>query len=165
MTFKNYYYIIGISADATDEEISTALREHQGKRSLSLLDEIRMVLQNKELKAMYDKEYKLYENSESKQDYVISNPVLERELKKIEAYVSNKATESIATTEEPKKSSNTWLWILVFIVVSLLGKCMSSYNRGRRLEENRQKYLRGDFDYSIGGKTFDIPFVFKPVAK
>ena len=95
--------------------------------------------------------------SESKQDYQISDTTLEREIKKVKAYISNKARESVTFEEEPKKSSNAWLWVIVFIVISCLGKCISSYNRGRTLEENRQKYLRGDYDdISINRPVLDF---------
>ena len=70
-----------ISPTATDEEINTALE----KSSLSntLVEEMKMVLQNKSLKTIYDEEVKLYQDSESKQDYEIRNTTLEREIKKI----------------------------------------------------------------------------------
>ena len=121
-----------------------------------------MVLQNKSLKELYDAEHSLYETTENKQGYEISNPVLDREIKKIKAYISNKAREFVTIEEEKsKKSSNSWLWIIVFIVLSVFGKCISSYHRGRTLEENRQKFLRGEYDnISINRPTIDITHLF-----
>lgn len=162
--FTNYYKLMNISSAATEEEINTALK--QSTLSGALVEEIKMVLQNKSLKALYDEELKLYEIAESKGDYEINNATLDREIKKVKAYISNKARESVTIEEEPKKNSNAWLWIIVFIVISCLGKCISSYNRGRTLEENRQKYLRGDYDnISINRPVFDIPHFFKPILK
>ena len=163
--FTNYYKLINLSPSATDEIINEAIS--QSTLSGSLTEEIRMVLKNKKLKALYDEELKVYEQTEYKKDYQISNPTLEREIRKVKAYISNKARETVQTIdEEPKKSSNAWLWILIFIVVSCLGKCISSYNRGRSLEENRQKYLRGEYDnISINPSIFKSPNIFKPVLK
>lgn len=158
--FTNYYKLMNISPAATEEEINTALE--QSTLSGALVEEMKMVLQNKSLKALYDEELKLYEAAESKQNYEISNTTLEREIKKVKAYISNKARESVTN----EINSNAWLWIIVFIVISCLGKCISSYNRGRTLEENRQKYLRGEYDnISINRPILDITHFFKPTLK
>ena len=162
--FTNYYKLMNISPTATEEEINAALE--QSTLSSALVEEIKMVLRNKSLKNLYDEELKLYEVAESKQNYKISNATLDREIKKVKTYISNKARESVTIEEEPKKNSNTWLWIIVFIVISCLGKCISSYNRGKSLEENRQKYLRGEYDnISINRPILDITHFFKPILK
>lgn len=163
--FTNYYKLLNISSTSTDEEINAAISK--STLSGSLNEEIRMVLQNKTLKALYDDELKLYEQIDDKKDYQIRNPELEREIRKVKAYISNKSRETVRTlADEPKKSSNTWLWILVFVVISCLGKCISSYNRGQSLEENRQKYLRGEYDnISINPSNYSLPNIFKPVFK
>ena len=155
---------MNISPTATEEEVKAALE--QCSLSGTLVEEMKMVLLNKSLKKLYDEELKLYEIAESKHNYEISNITLEREIKKVKAYISNKSRESITIEEEPKKNSNAWLWIIVFIVISCLGKCISSYNRGRTLEENRQKRLRGEFDnISINRPIIDITHFFKPILK
>lgn len=155
---------MNISPTATEEEVKAALE--QCSLSGTLVEEMKMVLLNKSLKKLYDEELKLYEIAESKHNYEISNITLEREIKKVKAYISNKSRESVTIEEEPKKNSNAWLWIIVFIVISCLGKCISSYNRGRTLEENRQKYLRGEFDnISINRPILDITHFFKPIHK
>lgn len=155
---------MNISPTATEEEVKAALE--QCSLSGTLVEEMKMVLLNKSLKKLYDEELKLYEIAESKHNYEISNITLEREIKKVKAYISNKSRESVTIEEEPKKNSNAWLWIIVFIVISCLGKCISSYNRGRTLEENRQKRLRGEFDnISINRPILDITHFFKPILK
>ena len=162
--FTNYYKLMNISPTATEEEVKAALE--QCSLSGTLVEEMKMVLLNKSLKKLYDEELKLYEIAESKHNYEISNITLEREIKKVKAYISNKSRESVTIEEEPKKNSNAWLWIIVFIVISCLGKCISSYNRGRTLEENRQKRLRGEFDnISINRPILDITHFFKPILK
>ena len=160
--FTNYYNLMNISPAATEEEINAALE--QSTLSDAFVEEIKMVLRNKSLKELYDEELKLYEAAESKQNYEISNATLDREIKKVKTYISNKARESVTIEEEPKKNSNTWLWIIVFIVISCLGKCISSYYRGRSLEGNRQKYLRGEYDnISISRPILDINHFLKPI--
>ena len=72
--FTNYYKLMNISPAATEEEINTALE--QSTLSGALVEEMKMVLQNKSLKALYDEELKLYEAAESKQNYEISNTTL-----------------------------------------------------------------------------------------
>lgn len=162
--FTNYYKLMNISLASTEEEISAALE--QSTLSGELVEEMKMVLQNKSLKALYDEELKLYEVAESKQNYEISNDTLNREIKKIKAYISNKARESATTEEKQQKKSNAWLWIIVVIIISCLGECISSYNHGRTLEENRQKYLRGEYDnISINRTVLDITHFFKPILK
>jgi len=162
--FTNYYKLMNISPAATEEEINAALE--QSTLSGALVGEIKMILQNKSLKVRYDEELKLYEATEEKQNYEISDDTLDREIKKVKAYISNKAHESVTIEEESKKNRNTWLWIIVFIAIYCLGKCISSYNRGRTLEENRQKYLRGEYDnISINRPILDITHFFKPILK
>lgn len=118
--FTDYYKLMHISSSATDEEISEALR--RSTLSISLVEEMKMVLQNKSLKDLYDAELKLYETTKTKQDYQISNPILEREIKKITAYISNKAYESV----EIKERKHSCLWIIViFIAFSFIKGCMS----------------------------------------
>lgn len=162
--FTNYYKLLHISSTATDEEINIALE--QSTLSGSLVDEMKMVLQNKSLKTLYDEEIKLYEASGLKQNYVISNDTLEREIRKVKVYISNKARESVTYKEKPKKKNNALVWIIVFIVISCLGRCISSYHRGKTLEENRQKYLRGDYDkISTMRPILDITHLFKPIFR
>ena len=170
--FTNYYKLMNISPAATEEEINAALE--QSTLSGALVEEIKMVLRNKSLKVLYDEELKLYETAESKQNYEISNAILDREIKKVKAYISNKTCESVTIVKKPKKNNNTWLWVIVFIVIACLGKCISSYNLGRTLEENRQKnleefrqkYPSGEYDnISINCPILDITHLFKSILK
>ena len=100
--FTNYYKLMNISPAATEEEINAALEK--STLSGALVEEMKMVLQNKSLKALYDEELKLYEASESKQNYEISNATLDCEIKKVKAYISNKARESVTIEEEALSS-------------------------------------------------------------
>ena len=159
--FTNYYKLMNIPLTATEEEINSALE--QSTLSGALVEEMRIILQNKSLKTLYDEELKQYEATESKQNYESSNAILDREIKKVKAYISNKARESVTIEGEPKKRSNIWLWVIVFFVISCLGKCISSYNRGRALEENRQKYLRGEYDNISFNRPILNNHFFKPI--
>lgn len=146
--FTNYYKLLDISSDASSEEINTAIE--RSNLSKSLMEEIKMILQNKSLKALYDAELHNCETFGSKQDYTITNPVLDREIKKVRAYITNKEQTTIEVeTAKPKKNSFSWLWILIFLLIGCLGKCMSSYYKGKTLEENRQKFMRDDYNASV----------------
>lgn len=146
--FTNYYKLLDISSDASSEEINTAIE--RSNLSKSLMEEIKMILQNKSLKVLYDAELHNCETFGSKQDYTITNPVLDREIKKVRAYITNKEQTTIEVeTAKPKKNSFSWLWILIFLLIGCLGKCMSSYYKGKTLEENRQKFMRDDYNASV----------------
>lgn len=114
---------MNISPKSSTEEINSTIEEC--KLSKSLLDEIKMVLQNNSLKLLYDEELQNYELSESKKDYEISNPILDRELQKIRAYLSNKPYESIEY-EEDTKSRRFWIGVFVFFLIISLKMCLSS---------------------------------------
>ena len=166
--FKDYYKLLGISSTATDGEIKIALE--QSTLSNYMVEEMKMVLQNKSLKNLYDEELHLYNASEEKNNYVVCNVILERELKKIKAYISNKTHESVTVGEKPTKNKQkyTWLWVVIGFVILCLAKCASSYYKGVRLEENAQKYNRGEYNYSIDkgkNKKFIISHYVKPFLK
>ena len=132
--FKNYYYLLGISPKSTEDEINAALERLKGKRSQSLLEEIRMILLNKGLRGLYDSEFELYSNSADKNDYIIKNAELERELEKIRAYQENKAELSNQEffKEEEKRNSfkrSIRLHIIGIIVLSLVKCAASCFNR------------------------------------
>ena len=76
--FKDYYYLLGLQVYASEEDIKNALHNLEGKRSPILLYEIKMILLNKELKILYDQEYKLYSEAASKQNYEIQNHELRK---------------------------------------------------------------------------------------
>lgn len=128
--FKNYYYLLGISPKSTEDEINAALETLQGKRSQSLLEEIRMILLNKSLRELYDSEFELYSNSNDKNEYIIKNADLERELKKIRVYQENKAELSNKEfyAEEEKRNSfkKSIKWFIIGTIVLSLIKCTAS---------------------------------------
>ena len=149
--FANYYYELNISPNASELEIDTAINEAHFLPK-SFLDEISMVLHNKSLKSRYDAELRLYDLVESKESYEISDPILERELIKIRLYIA-KANEEYRQKREKenrkKEKKNYWEWVLITLVIVCLGKCGSSYEKGRQLEEHRQEFLRGDYDDDV----------------
>lgn len=165
--FTDYYKLINVSSDVADEEIGIAVEK--SSLSLALKEEIKMVLQNKSLKELYDIEHKQYEASDSKQSYEINNPILIREIKKVKAFISNKSHNTISIETEPQKRGYSWIGIIVFVIIAIFGKCATSYYKGKALEKNRQKYLRGEYDdvirYSIDVPHFDNSFFLIPKLK
>lgn len=126
--FKNYYYLIGISNDASEEEIKTAIDKLEGKRSKALLHEIRMVLLNKELKKLYDIEYEMYSKSDAKQDYIIKNEELNNFLESIkqqeEVSVHFETEKLVKETKKSERYKKLLLWIIIAITLFLIKKCV-----------------------------------------
>lgn len=133
--FTDYYKLLNIFPESSTEEINSAIEEC--KLPKSLIDEIKMVLLNKSLKVLYDTELHIYESSESKKDYIISNPILDRELKKIGTYLSNKPCKSIEYKED-SKNRRFWIGVFVFFLIISLKMCMSSCtsNSNNKLGDN-----------------------------
>ena len=129
--FKNYYYLLGISPKSTEDEISAALESLKGKRSQSLLEEIRMILLNKKLRELYDSEFGLYSSLEDKKGYTIKNVELERELEKIRVYQESKAELSNKEfyKEEEKRNSfkRNIKWLIIGTIVLSLIKCTANF--------------------------------------
>ena len=163
--FKDYYRLLGITSNASEKEIKTALDNAHRCQNEGLVNEAKMVLGNTQLKNMYDNEYQKYVMSVEKQNYDISNPILKRELRKIELYVNKKSTTPTVPIPPRKSHNYTWIWVVVGLMILCLIQCVSSYYKGVKLEENAQKYYRGEYDYSIGNKTFDLLHFVKPIFK
>ena len=101
--FKDYYYLLGVHINASEEDIKSALVKLQGKRSPIILYEIKMILLNKELRAIYDDEYKLYYEAASKEKYEIQNHELRKFLEdtKVQEDISvNYVTDKIVEEDE-----------------------------------------------------------------
>ena len=110
LVFKDYYYLLGVQKNASEDDIKSALEKLEGKRSPILLYEIKMILLNKELKVLYDQEYKLYSEAASKQNYEIQNHELRKFLEdtKVQEDVSvNIVTDKIIEAEERKSKINS----------------------------------------------------------
>lgn len=126
--FKNYYYLIGISNDASEEEIKTAIDKLEGKRSKALLYEIRMVLLNKELRKVYDIEYEMYSKSDAKQDYIIKNDELKNFLESIrqqeEVSVHFTTEKIVKEAEKNERYKKLLLGIIIAITLFLIKKCV-----------------------------------------
>lgn len=128
--FKNYYYLLGIPAESSDDEIRAAIERLQGKRSKSLLEEARMILLNKRLRELYDSEFEQYSISENKSEYIVKNVDLEKELKKIEVYQERNAELSNKDIYAREEKSNSFRrsikWFVIGTIVLSLIKCTAS---------------------------------------
>lgn len=138
--FKNYYKLLNISSNASNEEINNAIEQSRSPRAL--LEEIRMILQNKSLKPMYDEEVKIHESKESKNNNEITNPVLRREIKKIKVYLFDKLQTPDEVTRKPSKSISSKLWwIIGFLLFWGVMKGCSSYRVGQEIERAGQEWV------------------------
>lgn len=126
--FKNYYYLLSVSNEASEEDIKTAIDKLEGKRSKALLYEIKMVLLNKELKKLYDIEYEMYSKSDAKKDYIIQNDELKNFLESIrqqeEVSVHFETEKLVKETKKSERYKKLLLWIIIAITLFLIKKCV-----------------------------------------
>lgn len=126
--FKNYYYLLSVSNEASEEDIKTAIDKLEGKRSKALLYEIKMVLLNKELKKLYDIEYEMYSKSDAKKDYIIQNDELKNFLESIrqqeEVSVHFTTEKIVKEAEKSERYKKLLLGIIIAITLFLIKKCV-----------------------------------------
>ena len=128
LIFKDYYYLLGVQTNASEDDIKSALEKLEGKRSPLLLYEIKMILLNKELRVLYDNEYKLYSEAVSKDNYEIQNCDLRKFLedtKSQEEISVNFVTNEIFEEEEnSSKFKKSIIWAIIGILLLCLSKCV-----------------------------------------
>jgi DnaJ-class molecular chaperone len=128
LIFKDYYYLLGVQTNASEDDIKSALEKLEGKRSQLLLYEIKMILLNKELRVLYDNEYKLYSEAVSKENYEIQNCDLRKFLedtKSQEEISVNFVTNEIFEEEEnSSKFKKSIIWAIIGILLLCLSKCV-----------------------------------------
>ena len=128
LVFKDYYYLLGVQKNASEDDIKSALEKLEGKRSPILLYEIKMILLNKELRVLYDNEYKLYSEAVSKENYEIQNCDLRKFLedtKSQEEISVNFVTNEIFEEEEnSSKFKKSIIWAIIGILLLCLSKCV-----------------------------------------
>lgn len=159
--FRNYYKMLNISSNADDKEIYSAYEKSE--LNPIMLDEIRMVLMNKSLKAIYDAEIVSYELSESKQNYEITNPTLDREIKKIKVYVYVKSQMLPYESKEDKTTrimKYLWKFILLWFVLGLLNGILS-YCSGVEMEKRGQEWRNSYYNKPASSSTANNAIIFR----
>lgn len=122
--FKNYYYLLGVSREATEADIKSALAALEGKRSQSLLYEIRMIMLNNELKKLYDEEFDLFCASGNKPDFEISNEELINFLRSTYTQEQISIDSTVNSLLEEDKRKERLKKILIYFVILLLFFCI-----------------------------------------
>ena len=129
--FINYYKMINISSNASNEEINAAIVTYKDKRVKSHMDELMMVLLNESLKPLYDEELERFELSGiNAKDYKISNPILEQEINKIRYYIDNRPSESIDLSENSSSLNGCvkyFIYILIGVIITSLARCFGHF--------------------------------------
>lgn len=88
---------------------------------------MKMILLNKELKVLYDQEYKLYSEASSKQNYEIHNPELRKFLEDTmtqENISINYVTENIIVEDNNRSViRKNMIWIICGLIFLLFKMC------------------------------------------
>lgn len=122
--FKDYYLILGVSNDATPEEIEKAFN-NANEKSVSSgntrdLQEAYAVLSHQETKLLYDKELNTYNESADFENYEIKDKRLASIINSLQAN-SDEMQESSSSC-----SSKLWkgcFWIIIIILLFFLQTC------------------------------------------
>ncbi len=128
LVFKDYYYLLGVQKNASEDDIKSALEKLEGKRSPILLYEIKMILLNKELRVLYDNEYILYSVASSKENYEIQNCDLRKFLEDTKSHeeisVNFVTDEVFEEKENSSKFKKSIIWAIIGILLLCLSKCV-----------------------------------------
>ena len=134
--FKNYYYLIGVPQKATENDIKVAIESLEGKRSASLLYEIKMILLTKQLRELYDLEYSSFCSCDevNKKNYEIQNELLKKELERLyaEQNISAEMANDSFVKEEKKRRfiKKSLLYIVIaWIILSLVTCAANAFYR------------------------------------
>ena len=146
--FKDYYLILGISKDATPEEIGKAIKDaeakYNGTESMEYRDvqEAISVLSHDETRLLYNNELEAYNNTEDFENYEIKDKRLADIINKLQTVVFENE-ESSSKSGCASKLGKGCLWIVIAIVVMMLQMCITAImkQQGRNAVRNRYSYV------------------------
>lgn len=146
--FKDYYLILGISKDATPEEIGKAIKDaeamYNDTESIDYRDvqEAISVLSHDETRLMYNNELEAYNNTDDFENYEIKDKRLADIINKLQTIVVENE-ESSFNSGCTSKLGKGCLWIVIAIVVMMLQMCITAImkQQGRNAVRNRYSYV------------------------
>lgn len=139
--FKDYYLILGISSNATPEEIEKAFKDADKKNDVSRefydTQEAFHILSDPELKILYDKELEAYNASSDFDNYKIQDSKLADAISSLQGSIVENAGE---TSGSGSKIVNGCIWTFVLIVICMLSTCFRMVMKQRRHNSVRNSY-------------------------
>ena len=145
--FKDYYLILGISKEATPEEIENAFKDADAKlngspQSKEFQDakEAFAVLSHQETKIMYDKELKAYNESDDFENYEIKDQKL---ASTINSFQSNIEENGNSSSGFGSKIGKGCMWAVIIVIVMMLQMCIGAImkQKGRSDVRYRNTYV------------------------
>lgn len=146
--FKDYYLILGISKDATPDELEKAIKDAEERNNGAAsggnrdVQEAISVLSYEETRLMYNQELEAYNNAEDFENYEIKDKRLADIITKLQT-VTVENEEASSDSGCASKLGKGCLWIVIAIVVMMLQMCITAImkQQGRNAVRNRYSYV------------------------
>ena len=143
--FKDYYLILGVSNQATSEEIEEAYKEADKRINVSGfiskdfhdIQEAFNILSDPELKIIYDKELEAYNESEDYDNYRIQDSRLADKISSLQSNTTGNMDEASGCGSKMAKGC---MWAIIFAIVLILQMCVSAIMKQRGRLDVRNKY-------------------------
>ena len=147
--FKDYYLILGVSSDATPEEIEKAFKDADKRINVHGIiskdfhdtQEAYYILSDPELKYLYDKELEVYNASRNYDNYTILNSKLADRVSSLQGDIAANAGKTSGCNP---KIVNGCIWTFILIIIFMISTCL-----GMILKQRRHKSMRNHYSYVI----------------
>lgn len=146
--FKDYYLILGVSSDATPEEIENAYKDADKRINVHGIiskdfhdtQEAYYILSDPELKSLYDKELKVYNASGNYDNYTIQNSKLANTISSLQGNVIENTGEKSGCGSKIGKGC---LWAVFVVIIMMLQMCITAImkQKGRNAVRNHYSYV------------------------
>ena len=149
LIFKDYYLILGIGRDATQEEIEMAFKDKYAKFKANKIDiiyyqdtrEAFAILSDNNNKKLYDLELALCDNSNDYENYVIKDQQLAKTIKLLR---TNMVPIHDSSSDWGIKIGKGCLLVFVFVIFFVIQTCCSAImeQKGRNSVKNSYSYVQ-----------------------
>ena len=159
--FKDYYLILGVSNDATPEEIENAFKDAEKKinahgiisKDFHDTQEAFHILSDPELKILYDKELEAYNASGDFDNYKIQDSKLADRISSLQSNVAENAGNASSCGSKIGKGC---MWAVIIVIVMILQMCI-----GAIMKQKGRNAVRDQYSYVMPHKQQQISHVYK----
>lgn len=145
--FKDYYLILGVSKDATAEEIEKAFKDAEarsgGTASQSYQDarEAFAILSQEGVRTLYDHELDVFNASGDYENYQIKNAELAKTIGSLQTNMA--ASNDSSSSGFASKLGKGCLWAIVIVILFIFQTCVSAImkQQGRNAARNGYSYV------------------------